>query len=210
MDILSADWFAFFLTGLGTLLLIGEILVHMRGLFALLGIGFMTVYFGVYLQSESLTFMLIIYFLGLLLIVIDGKLLSDGTLAALGGVCMLLAVALAAPNIYAGMYAIIGVLIGGSISFLLPKYFKKRNMWSKLPLKDRLTKEAGYSTINTTYETLVGKEGMTLTDLRPVGIIRVNDQDYSAVSNAEWIPKQSKIKIIAVDGTKILVEKIGQ
>jgi len=210
MDILSADWFAFFLTGLGTLLLIGEILVHMRGLFALLGIGFMTVYFGVYLQSESLTFMLIIYFLGLLLIVIDGKLLSDGTLAALGGVCMLLAVALAAPNIYAGMYAIIGVLIGGSISFLLLKYFKKRNMWSKLPLKDRLTKEAGYSTINTTYETLVGKEGMTLTDLRPVGIIRVNDQDYSAVSNAEWIPKQSKIKIIAVDGTKILVEKIGQ
>jgi len=210
MDILSADWFAFFLTGLGTLLLIGEILVHMRGLFALMGIGFMTVYFGVYLQSESLTFMLIIYFLGLLLIVIDGKLLSDGTLAALGGVCMLLAVALAAPNIYAGMYAIIGVLIGGSISFLLLKYFKKRNMWSKLPLKDRLTKEAGYSTINTTYETLVGKEGMTLTDLRPVGIIRVNDQDYSAVSNAEWIPKQSKIKIIAVDGTKILVEKIGQ
>src|SRR5699024_7308819 len=146
----------------------------------------------------------------MLVIISECILLSKGTHVAFVGVCMLYVITLSAPNIYAGMYDIIGVLIGGSISFLLLKYFKKRNMWSKLPLKDRLTKEAGYSTINTTYETLVGKEGMTLTDLRPVGIIRVNDQDYSAVSNAEWIPKQSKIKIIAVDGTKILVEKIGQ
>lgn len=43
MAFLSADWFGLVLTGLGTLFLIGELLVNMRGLFALLGIILMTV-----------------------------------------------------------------------------------------------------------------------------------------------------------------------
>lgn len=210
MDIFSMDWIGFVITGLGTLFLIGEILVNMRGFFALLGIGCMTVYFAIYLETESLTLMLIIYFTGLLLIVIDGKLINDGTLATLGVASMLIAVALAADNIYAGMYAVIGVLAGGGTAFLLPKVLPKRDMWSKLALKDRLTKEAGYSSINVNYEKLVGKEALTLTDLRPVGTIRIANKDYSAVSNAQWIPKQSRVKVVKVDGTKILVKMIEE
>lgn len=209
MDFLTADWFGLVLTGFGTLFLIGELLVNMRGLFALLGIAFMTIYFTVYLETESFTVMIILYFLGLLLMVVDGKLVNDGTLAILGVVSMLIAVGLAAHNIYAGMYAIIGVIIGGGGSFALPKFLPSRNMWSKLTLKDRLTKEAGYSSLNVEYEKLIGKTGKTLNDLRPVGTIRVEGQDYSAISNAEWIPKNTKVQIVQVDGTRILVKKIA-
>src|SRR5690625_322592 len=210
MEFLTADWFGLILTGLGTLFLIGELLVNMRGLFALLGIAFMTIYFTVYLETDSFTIMIILYFLGLLLMIIDSKLINDGTLAILGIVSMLIYVGLAAHNIYAGMYAIIGVVVGGGLSFTLPKFLPSRNMWAKLTLKDRLTKEAGYSSLNVEYEKLVGERGVTLTDLRPVGTIRVNEQDYSAISNAEWIPKHSKIEIVQVDGTRILVKKITE
>lgn len=210
MEFFTADWFGLVLTGLGTLFLIGELLVNMRGLFALLGIAFMTIYFTVYLETDSFTIMIILYFLGLLLMVVDGKLVNDGTLAILGVVSMLIAVGLAAHNIYAGMYAIIGVIVGGGLSFTLPKFLPSRNMWAKLTLKDRLTKEAGYSSLNIEYEKLIGKQGITLTDLRPVGTIRVNDQDYSAISNAEWIPKQTKVEIVQVDGTRILVKRIAE
>src|SRR5690625_5075744 len=161
MDFLTADWFGLVLTGFGTLFLIGELLVNMRGLFALLGIAFMTIYFTVYLETESFTVMIILYFLGLLLMVVDGKLVNDGTLAILGVVSMLIAVGLVAHNIYAGMYAIIGVIIGGGLSFTLPKFLPSRNMWAKLTLKDRLTKEAGYSSLNIEYEKLIGKQGIT-------------------------------------------------
>lgn len=210
MDFLTLDWIPLLITGLGTLFLIGEILVNMRGLFGLLGIGFIVIYFSVNLDPSSFIIMLIIFFTGLLLIIIDGKLINDGTLATLGTAGMLIAVAIAAPNVTAGLYAVLGVLIGGGSSFIFPKVFKKRNMWNKLALTDRLTKEAGYSSMNETYESLIGQEGITINVLRPVGTIKINNQEYSAVSNAQWLEKNTPIKVIEVDGTKILVEKINK
>ncbi|WP_163970014.1 NfeD family protein [Oceanobacillus halotolerans] len=210
MEIFTSDWVAFIITGLGTLFLLGEIVVNMRGLFAILGIGFMTVYFTVYLETSSLMLMLIIYFVGLLLIVVDGKLVNDGTLATLGIASMILAVALPAPNFFAGMYAVMGVLIGAGCSLLFLKVFKRRDMWSKMTLMDRLTKEDGYNSMNETYETLLHEKGITVSDMRPVGTIRVNNKQYSAISNGQWIPHNTQIRVVYVDGTKIQVERIEE
>ncbi|MFD1363040.1 NfeD family protein [Lentibacillus salinarum] len=207
MAIFAMDWIGVVLTGLGTLFLIGELLVNMRGIFGLIGIGLMTVYFSAYLETGSFIMMLIIYLVGILLIIIDGKVVNDGTLATIGLASMLVAVALAAPNIFAGMYAAIGVMVGGASSFLFLKVFKRRDMWSKITLKDQLTKDKGYNSLNQNYKQLLDQQGVTLSDLRPVGTVRINHTNYSAISNAEWIPKDSAIKVVHVDGTKILVEK---
>ncbi|WP_047981480.1 NfeD family protein [Ornithinibacillus contaminans] len=208
MEIFTQDWIALVLTGLGTLFLIGEVLVNMRGIFALLGIGFITIYFTVYLETNSLILMLLIYFVGIVLIIIDGKLLNDGTLATIGTASMLAAVALPAPNFAAGMYAVLGVLIGAGSSFFFLKVFKRREMWNKLTLKDQLTSEAGYNSMKEEYRSLINQEAITLNDMRPVGTIRVGTKDYSAVSNGQWIPRNTKVKVIQVDGTKILVDFI--
>lgn len=207
MGILELEWIGVLITGLGTLFLFGEILVNARGIFGLLGVGFMTVYFTVYMEPNSLLLIISIYIIGLLLIVIDGKVVNDGTLATLGAASMLLAVGLAADSLVAGLYAVIGVIIGGAASFLFLKAFKQRDMWSKLTLRDQLTKELGYISMNTEYEQLIGQKGVTLNDLRPVGTVRIDSQDYSAVSNGQWVEKDTEIEVVAVDGTKILVEK---
>lgn len=206
MDVFSLNWIGFIITGLGTLFLIGEMLVNMRGFFGLMGLGFITVYFAAYLEPGSFIIMLIIYFVGLLLIIIDGKLLNDGTLATIGLACMLTAVALTAPNLTAGLYSVIGVLLGGFSSFFFLKVFKRRDMWSKITLDDQLTKEAGYNSMNEDYKDLISKEGMAASDMRPVGTIRIDNKNYSAVSNGQWISKDSAITVVHVDGTKILVE----
>ncbi|WP_042145950.1 NfeD family protein [Paucisalibacillus sp. EB02] len=206
MEIFSQEWIALVITGLGTLFLLGEVLVNMRGIFALLGIGFITVYFTVYLETDSLILMLIIYFIGILLIIIDGKVLNDGTLAVIGTASMLASVALPAPNFAAGLYAVLGVLLGTGGSLFFLKVFKRRDMWNKITLKDQLTSEAGYNSINKEYRTLLNQKGITLNDMRPVGTIRIGTKDYSAVSNGQWIPKGTEIIVMQVDGTKILVE----
>ena len=211
MAILNSDWIGFVFVGLGTLFLLGEILVNLRGIFAILGIGFITLYFYAFLlEPTTFAIMLFIYFVGLLLIIIDGKIVNDGTLATIGLASMVLSVALTAPNLFAGLYAVLGVVIGGALSFTLLKFFPRRNMWGKIALKDRLTKEAGYSSLSKEYEELLGLDGLTITDLRPVGTIRINGKDYSALSNAEWIKKDTKVKVIEVDGTKILVKRIDK
>ncbi|WP_174613825.1 NfeD family protein [Virgibacillus ihumii] len=209
MDVFSLDWIGFVITGFGTLFLIGEMLVNMRGFFGLMGIAFITVYFAAYLETGSFIIMLIVYFIGLLLIIIDGKLVNDGTLATLGLACMLIAVAVTAPNLNAGLYAVIGVLVGGGSSFFFLKVFKRRDMWTKITLMDKLTSEKGYNSLNNEYADLLNQEGETMNNLRPVGTIQVNNKYYSAVSNGQWIPEKTKIKVVQVDGTRILVEKIN-
>lgn len=205
MDIFSYDWIGFVITGFATLFLIGEILVNMRGVFALLGIGFITVYFTVFLETESLFLMLLIYFIGIILIIIDGKLLNDGTLAIIGLASMLVSVAIPASNFTAGIYGVLGVLIGGFASFLFLKVFKPRVMWSKITLKDTLSSEAGYNSMSNEYKELLGQEGIALTDFRPVGTVKINEKSYSAVSNGQWIEKNSHIKVVKVEGTRIVI-----
>ena len=209
--IFNSDWIGFIIVGLGTLFLIGEILVNMRGLFAILGLSFIVMYFYLFLH-EPVTFviLLVIYFFGLLLIIIDGKLLNDGTLGVIGLIGMITSVIIAAPNLYAGLYAVLGVIIGGALSFLFLKVFKRRNMWSKIMLKDRLTAEAGYSSLNEEYKQLIGKSGVTKTDLRPVGTIEIEGKEYSAISNATWIKKDTVVQIVEVDGTRILVKETSE
>ena len=82
-------------------------------------------------------------------------------------------------------------------------------MWNKITLKDRLTADKGYTTVNEEYEQLIGKTGETITDMRPVGTIKVEGKEYSGISNAQWIPKASKIEVLDVDGTRILVKLIS-
>src|SRR5699024_9297033 len=156
-ELLSSDWIGIILVGLGTLFLIGEILVNLRGIFALLGISSIVLYFYVFLPDpSSFAIIMIIYFIGIILILIDGKLINDGTLATLGIAGMIFSVSIAAPNFTAGMYSVLGLILGIAGSFLFLKVFPPRNMWSKITLKDRLTKEAGYTSLNEEFEQLVG------------------------------------------------------
>lgn len=202
------DWIALFITFLGTMFLIGELLVNMRGIFAIIGFGFITVYFSGYLETEMFIVMMLVYFLGIILMIIDGKLLNDGTLAVIGAVTMIIAVGFSAPNWVAGLYSVIGVILGGAASLLFLKVFKHRKMWSKMALNDQLSSEMGYNSMNEKYQYLLNQQGEALTDMRPVGTIKIEDEEYSAVSNGQWITSGDEIKVVKVDGTKILVKKL--
>lgn len=194
--------------GLGTMFLIGEVLVNMRGLFALLGIFLITTFFYIHVPDTSMIIvMFIVYVIGLLLIIIDGKILNDGTLTTLGIGSMIVSVSIAAPDLASGIYSVIGIILGALSSLIFLKIFKKRKMWGKIALKDRLTTEEGYTTLTEEYMLLEGLTGVTLTDLRPTGTVKINDKEYSAVSTGNLIKKDEKILVLSVDGTKIQVDK---
>ncbi|WP_173916128.1 NfeD family protein [Halobacillus sp. Marseille-Q1614] len=207
MDLLAYDWMVMFITLFGTMFLIGELLVNMRGLFGIIGFGFITVYFYSFLAPDMFVIMMLVYILGLALIIIDGKIVNDGTLATIGAAAMIIAVGFSAPNWTAGLYSVIGVIIGGAASFMFLKVFKRREMWTKIALSDQLSSEMGYNSMKETYISLVGQKGLAKTDMRPVGTIEVNGEEYSAISNGRWIYKGDPVKVTSVDGTRILVKK---
>ena len=197
----------FIVTLLGLFFLFGKIIVKFKGIGAILGIGFIGLYFSHFLSSYNLLLIGVLFAVGLLMIIFDGKVLGDGTIGFLGFIVLLLTVAFAAPNWLLAIYSVAGVILGVVISFSLLKVLPKRNMWTKMALMDRLTSDKGYISMNESYKSLVGKEGVTLTVLRPSGTIKIDEQEYSAVSHGKWIDKGQKIIVVQVDGTKIAVEE---
>lgn len=208
LDIFTLNWISFFIIGLGTMLLIGELLVRARGLFALVGLSLVTLYFYAYLDTSMIITMAILYFLGIILIFIDGEFVNDGTLAGIGVILMIISVGISAPNWVAGLYAIIGVIIGAACSLIWLKILPKRKMWTKIALLDRLTDEQGYSSMNADHQSLVGQTGTALSSLRPVGTIKIAENNYSAISNGYWIEKGTEVVVKEVDGTRILVDTL--
>ncbi|NGP43546.1 nodulation protein NfeD [Bacillaceae bacterium SIJ1] len=185
--------------------MLGEVLVRTKGFMGLLGLALMLFYFSYHVSGEALIWMATIYIIGVVMIIIDGKVLNDGTLGVLGVILMMVAVAVPAPTITYGASVIFGMASGTAASLLWLKVFPRRRMWEKIALKDRLTSEDGYNSINEGYHSLVGQEGVAVTDFRPTGTVRVQDKDYSAVSDGKWIKYGQKVKVLSVDGTRILI-----
>src|SRR5699024_3833372 len=83
-------------------------------------------------------------------------------------------------------------IVGALLSLAFLKIFKPRKMWGKIALKDRLTTEAGYTTLTEEYKNLISQSGITLTDMKPTGTVKINEKEYSAVSNGNSIKKDKK------------------
>lgn len=191
---------------IGTLLLFGEVLVKGRFLFAITGLLTISAYFSAHVQ-EGLAFWIVgIYLVGILLVVLDGKVIGDGTLAGIGIILMLIALALPSPTLLYGLLVITAFVLGTISSSLFLKLFPRRDLWSKLALHDALTSEEGYNSMNQEYAGLVGKQGIADTDFRPSGSILVDGKMYSAISEGKWIKKGTRIVVQNVDGTRILIK----
>ncbi|OLO26953.1 hypothetical protein BTR23_21540 [Alkalihalophilus pseudofirmus] len=209
MDILNIASMGFLVVFLGTLFLFGELLVKSKGIFGILGIGIMAVYFSHHLGGgETGIWVILLYITGLVLIVVDGKVISDGTIALLGIVLMILGLAVPAPSFVYGALVAMGLVLGAAASLLFLKVFPSRKLWSKMTLRDRLTGELGYNSINDNYKDLVGKRGKAVTPFRPIGTIEVEGKQYSATSENNWLTEGTMIEVISVDGTRIVVKKV--
>ncbi|RNA68909.1 NfeD family protein [Alteribacter keqinensis] len=205
MEMLESATVGFLVVFLGTLFIFGEIMVRSKGLFAVLGIGIMSLYFSYHLTADAGLWVVLLYLIGLALIIFDGKVTTDGTIALVGVLLMILGLSLPTPGIIYGTLVAFALILAVPSSFLFTKVFPPRNLWNKMTLKDKLSSEEGYNSMNETYKELVGKSGVTKTPFRPTGTIEVEGKLYSATSDNQWIQSDEKIKVVSVDGTRIVV-----
>lgn len=208
MDILVYPWVGFIVIFLAALLLFGEMLVKTKGIFAFIGGILFVLYFLFHFNHHSPVAMIVLLLAGVALIIIDGKLIANGSVAAIGIVLMMLACALPTPSFVYGVTVSVGFIIGLTGSFFFLKVFPARSYWSKLTLLDQLTSERGYNSMNAAYNDLIGRTGKTSTPFRPVGTVEIEGKTYSAITNGTWLNEGENVTVIAMDGTKIVVEQI--
>lgn len=206
LEILDFPFIGFLVVALGSLFLFGELFVRAKGIFFILGILLFTMYFSYFITSTSMLWLAIVFALGLALVIIDGAFVNDGTLTVIGLCVMGLSVAVPAPSILYGVISVFGLIAGFGLSLLFLKFLKPRNMWKRMALKDKLTSEEGYNSLNEQYLELVGKEGITKTVFRPIGTVEIEGKTYSAMTEGQWLEKDERVSVVKVDGTKIVVK----
>ena len=99
---------------------------------------------------------------------------------------------------------LLGALVG--IYFLL-KVMIKTKFWEQLTAPGSQKKEDGF-TNSFGWETLVNEVGKTDTDLNPSGWVTVKKNRVFVVSEGGFIDKGKSVKILSVDGNRILVRKL--
>jgi membrane-bound ClpP family serine protease len=207
LDYLSYPAGGFFVILLAACLLFAELLVKGKGILAILGSLLFIYYFHYFLTDQASIWIVLLLIGGLLLIIIDGKLFTTGIIGILGFILMILGVALPAPSLLYGMLVGIAFIIGSFASLLFRKWIPQRDYLDKLQLHEKLSSDKGYNSINEDYNELVGKKGITLTPFHPVGTVKIDGKNYSAITDGVYLDQHVAVKVVSVDGTRIVIDK---
>ncbi|MDA8354536.1 MAG: nodulation protein NfeD [Firmicutes bacterium] len=198
-------WLAGLMVFLAGMLLVTEFLVQARGLAGIGGAALLSVYAisqtpGLHGWSVGLLL------IGVLLLLLDGKLIQDGTLSALGLILMLVGLVLPTGDFLTGSLVAVMWILGLFSGLFSLKILPRRKLWDRLVLKQSLTSDTGYRSVNEQTLELVGRKGRAVSHLRPSGTIELDGERYSGISDGVWIEKGTPIRVVSVDGTRILVE----
>ncbi|WP_100488615.1 NfeD family protein [Sporolactobacillus pectinivorans] len=191
---------------LASCFLFAELFVKAKGILAIMGSGLFISYFSYFLTDRASSWIVLLLVGGLALIIIDGKIFTTGIIGIFGFILMVLGCALPAPTLLYGMLVGIAFIIGSCGSLTFRRWLPTRDYLDKLTLHDKLSTDRGYNSINADYHDLVDKKGITLTPFHPVGTVKIDGRNYSAVTDGIFLEKNVRVKVVSVDGTRIVID----
>ena len=155
---------------------------------------------------------LICFLIGIGLMVLEAFMPGFGLPGISGIILEVVAVALTwmnhGPMAALGMTLIVLSILAIAISMSLRSAANGKLSRSKLVLNDTESNEAGYRSTED-LDVLLGREGVTTTVLRPTGMAEFDGVRLNVVSEGEFIQSGTRVQIVRVEGSRILVRTIA-
>lgn len=147
---------------------------------------------------------------GLFAIVVEIFVPAMGLIGAAGGIAIVAAVvtAFVEHGAGAGMAAFVTALVAvPAVLALLFRAFPHSIVGRRLILKTMLghNPETSLEDSIAALDTLVGKEGLAVTDLRPSGTAIIENRRLSVVSAGEYIAKGATVQVMKAEGSRVVV-----
>jgi membrane-bound serine protease (ClpP class) len=194
---------------IGILGFVVELFTPRIGLPGIVGLAaFLLFFYGHLVVGLANLNTIILFVVGIVLILLE-LVLPGGIIGIFGFAAFLASFFLAAENfVHMGISLLIAFTISILASVVMIKvYDKKMKFFKKLILTDSTSTESGYVS-NRNRTELIGIIAHALTDLRPSGTIVVEDERIDAVSEGGFIKKDSAVKIVKVEGSRIVVREL--
>lgn len=151
---------------------------------------------------------IILLIIGLGLMILE-FFVPGGVAGILGIAAVLGSILLAGGDLQTTAIAILIAMIAATSGMvILVKFFGKRlQLFNRIILSDSTDTKSGYvSTANR--PELIGQMAVTATELRPSGTIVFGDERIDAVSEGRYIGRGKNVKIIKVEGSRIVVREL--
>ena len=163
---------------------------------------------GNILSGNSQWTSLILFITGLILLVIEGMVPGFGLPGISGIILGVIGVILAMKSLQSALMSLsVAIIVTTVITVFLIKYGHKSPYLEKIILSSQLKTEKGYTSARSKVDYL-GKEGISVSELRPTGIVEINGERMDALSEGDYIDKSSKIEVVKVEGSKIFVRRL--
>lgn len=151
---------------------------------------------------------LVLLIAGFVLVGIEMTLPGFG-LPGIGGVtCLIVGIVLTAKSVSGGIImSIIIIVILAIMLVVIMTILGSNKMKTPIVLREDVKGERGFLS-SADLEYFVGKEGVTVTDLRPAGKGNFDGIEFDILSEGRYISKGKKIKISKVKDNKLIVTEI--
>ena len=219
-----ADKIVFFLTNplistlllsLGTLGIFIEIRTPGFGVPGFLGLLCIGLFFGGHMLTRiGAEWAFLLFILGLGLIALEVFVIPGfGVAGVLGITLMLGSVFFVFDKAYefrtAVMWLSVSVILTAGMAILAAFYLPETRLFQRLALSTVMDTEMGYhSSSAEDFQRYLGQSGVALTPLRPSGTARIADKRVDVVTVGDFIPQDSNVKVVEVEGSKVFVEAV--
>lgn len=152
---------------------------------------------------------ILIFILGLILLGVEVLVLPGFGIVGIGGLgAMIISIILAAPSLEQAIISLVLAILGTIVLlFLSIKLLPSRRVWQRLVLGVKQEKEEGYVAPSLSLQNLVGTEGISVSPLRPAGAIEVDGERIDVVTDGNFIPVNTPVKVVKVEGTRVIVRR---
>jgi membrane-bound serine protease (ClpP class) len=195
---------------IGFLGIIIELLSPGLGLPGVIGVMAMGLFFGGRILAGLAGLEVVALFvLGIIMLIAEIFFIPGfGLVGVLGLISILASIFLSFDNFTAALTSLaITLAVTIAIIVLLWKRFTRSRAWSRFVLLTREERSLGYQGVRD-YSELLGQTGVTVSALRPAGIVKIGDQRYDVVSDGDFIPNDTKVKVVYVEGNRIVVTEV--
>ena len=219
-----ADRIVFFITNplissvllsLGMIGIFIEIRTPGFGVPGLLGLLCLALFFGGHMLTRiGAEWAFLLFLLGLGLIVLEVFVIPGFGVAGILGITLMLgSVFFVFDKAYefrtAVMWLSISVILTAGLAILAAVLLPETQLFRRLALSAVMDTESGYHSAGSEdFQGYLGKSGTALTPLRPSGTARIGSNRVDVVTVGDFIAKDSTIKVVEVEGSKVFVEAV--